>query len=120
MSIFTGLVGQWFLRRAMELGGLLGTLFMLYQGLPPSAQEAIQKLLTGGWENVTLGALAPLALAVWGYVWSLRSTTKPQIVIDNKQVPIKTLPAGKKTIVEESARTAIERKPTIFEQWFKR
>lgn len=119
MNIFTGLIGQWLLRRAMEIGGLVGALLMLYQGLPPSTQTAIGKALTGDWQDIPLGTLVPLAVAVWGYVWSFRSTTKPQVVIDNKQVPIKELPAGKKTVVVESARTAIEKKPTLFERLFK-
>lgn len=116
MHIFTNVIFGWFLRRGLELGGLFGAIWVMYSGLPPASQEAVQQLFTGGWEQVTLGALAPIFVALWGYVWSFRSTLKPQVVVDGKQVPIKALPQVRQTIVEEAARTAASKRgKTLFD-----
>jgi hypothetical protein len=116
MTILTNVVLGWFVRRGLELGGLLGALWVFYTNLPPASQDAIQQLFTGGWEQVTLGALFPILAALWGYVWSFRSTVKPQVVVDGRQVPIKSLPQGRQTLVEETARTvAGKRGKTLFD-----
>lgn len=99
---------QWIVRRVMELGGLGGTLVAAYLALPPATQEALGRLLARDWQDVTLGSLAPIALAIWGYVWSFRSTVRPQVTVDNRQVPIKDMPKSTQTIVTEKARTVVE------------
>lgn len=116
----TNLIGAWLIRRALEIGGLVGALISVFLALPPDAQESIGQLLTGRWQDVTLGALVPLVIAAWGYVWSWRSTFKPQVVVDHRQVPIEDIAAGKKVLVEESARTAAARKkPKTVLDWFR-
>ena len=118
----TNLVGAWLLRRALEIGGLVGALLSLYSALPPDAQASIAQLLTGQWQDLTLGALVPLAISIGGYIWSWRSTMAPQVVVDRKQVPIKDIPGGNQVAVEEIARTAVavkKRKPSILD-WFLR
>ena len=116
----TNLVGAWLIRRALEIGGLVGALISIFLALPPDTQESIGQLLTGRWQDVTLGALVPLIIAAWGYIWSWRSTFKPQVVVDRTQVPIEDIPA--QVFVEESARTAAEKKKpkrkTILD-WFR-
>lgn len=120
MNIFAGLAGQWILRRVLEVGGWIGTLVVVYQALPLDAQQAITQLLSGDWERVSLGALVTIGAALWGYVWSWKSTMKPQVVekVDGKavQVPVKELPAPARQTVEQAAREAAQRRPTILER----
>jgi hypothetical protein len=118
----TNLVGAWLLRRALEIGGLVGAVVTLFMALPPETQASIAQLLTGRWQDITLGALAPIAVALWGYVWSWRSTFRPQVVVDRRQVPLDDIAGGAQVLVEESARTAARKKPrrkTILD-WFRR
>lgn len=119
MGIFTGVVGAWLLRRGMELGGIIGTLVVAYMALPPGTQAAIERALTGNWQDVTLGALAPIVLSVWGYAWSFRATTKDQVVSNGQKGTLdeatKGLPAGTKTAIREKVETAAKR-PTLAER----
>jgi hypothetical protein len=104
---------QWAGRRAMEVGGILGTLFMLYQGLPEDQKGAINQLFTD-WQEVKLGALVPLAVALWGYAWSWRSTVKPHVVTeDGKQVSSKKLSGPTKQKVENEAKRVVADQPSI-------
>lgn len=116
MSFFTGLIGQWVLRRIMELGGLVGALLAAWNQLPPEAQGAILALLGRNWEQITIGSLIPLAVMLWGYVWSLLSTIKPQVVIDGKQVAMPRIASDKQTIVQEAARSAAAKPRTLWER----
>lgn len=100
------IVLAWLIRRAMEVGGLVGSLLAAWATLPPGTQNAVIGLLTSKWETVTLGALAPIALAVWGYAWSFISTVRPQVVTEaGKQI---ALPKGsiETTKVEVIAKSA--------------
>lgn len=116
MGIFTGVIGAWLLRRGMELGGLIGTLVVFYTNLPPGTQGAIGRALTGKWQDVTIGAIAPIALALWGYIWSLRATTKDQVVSNGKKIAMKELPSGTQTVIKEKVVTAVEKRPTLAER----
>lgn len=79
----------WLVRRGLELGGLIGTLAMVYQSLPPATQAAIGRAVQGDWQDITLGALFPLIVAIWGYVWSFRATVQPQVVTaDAQKIPL--------------------------------
>lgn len=124
MNLFTGVVAGWLGRRALELGGLVGTLAVAYINLPPGQQDAIQRVLTGRWEDVTLGAIIPLGAYIFSQVMSFRATVKDQVVLDGQRVePRKDMPAGKAILVEEIAATAVERKkrrPSILERMFGR
>lgn len=89
MSFFTGLIGQWIIRRILELGGLAGAALTGWNSLPPATQEAILAVLGARWQEVTLGTLAALVPSIWGYVWSFLSTIKPQVVTaDHEQIPL--------------------------------
>jgi len=116
-SLFTGLVGQWLLRRALELGGVIGAAFLWFQALPPDQQSMLVTVLTGEWRAIPLGAVVGILFSLGGYIWSWISTMRPQVVVDNRQVPTKDLPAATKTVVEESARTAAAKKrPSLSER----
>lgn len=79
----------WIARRALELGGLAGAGLTAWNNLPPTTQDAILMVLGRNWETITLGALAPIGVSLWGYVWSALSTFKPQVVTtDKRQIPI--------------------------------
>lgn len=124
MNLFQNIAVQWAGRRALEVGGLIGTLFVFYQNLPPATQAAIGKVFTNEWQDITLGSLVPIVAAAWGYVWSFRSTVKDQIVSDGKKIDTKKdLPRNKKVLVDEIANVAVEkkaaeRKPNIFDKLF--
>lgn len=109
-NILKNVVVAWLIRRAMELGGIFAIIVGVVQALPPSSQAALWRVLQGDWQNVPLGAIVGIIVAVWGYAWSFRSTTRSQIVTDNKQVPISELPQAKQTVVEEIGRTAVAKK----------
>lgn len=113
---------QWFGRRALEVGGLVGFLFTFYQTLPPATQASIGKVFTNEWGDITLGSLAPIAVALWGYVWSFRSTVAPHVVTEaGKQVATKKLSGPTKAKVEKEAATVIQHQPSIFDhRWFGR
>lgn len=102
MSLFVAWLG----RRALELGGLAAALFQIWAALPPGTQAALGAILTNKWQSVTLGALAPLAVALWGYLLSLRATLKPQIVVNGKQTDLKKLSGPTKALVEQAAAAA--------------
>ncbi len=111
--MFQNVIVGWFTRRGLELGGIFGILWTIYANLPPASQNAIERLMTGQWQEVTLGALAPLGIAVFGYLWSFRSTVKPQVVTtDAKQI---TLPkhAEATELVEDIAKRAKANLPYV-------
>jgi hypothetical protein len=115
MSFLTGIVGQWLLRRVMELGGLAAAALTAWNNLPPHVQEAIIGLLGAKWQDITLGTLVGLGVAAWGYIWSFVSTIKPHVTVDGVQTPVKALPADKQVVVEESARTAQAKRRTLMD-----
>lgn len=121
MSLLTGVVAGWLGRRALELGGLLGTISAAFLALPPGQQEAIIQVLTGNWQNVTLGATVYLV----SQVLSFRATVKDQVVVDGERVdPRKDLPSTTRVFVEEAAITAVQQKkrrqPGLLERLFGR
>jgi hypothetical protein len=112
-SFFTSTLVAWLTRRAAELGGLL---LAAEQVAPGTTQELLRTsgmLLTGQWENVSLGAVFGLVSVIGGLIWNVRSTFGGHTTVDGQRVPNKKLPAQKKVMVEEVARTAKPR--TIFE-----
>ncbi len=87
--MFQNVIIGWLARRALEIGGIVGALLTAWNNLPPATQEAILSVLGRNWETITLGALAPIALSIWGYVWSFVSTRAPQVVTtEGKKIPI--------------------------------
>lgn len=115
MSFLTSVIGQWIVRRILELGGLAAAGLTAWNNLPPHVQEAIIGLLGAKWQDITLGTLFGLGVAAWGYVWSFISTVKPHVTVDGIQTPVKALPDDKKVIVEESARTAQAKRRTLMD-----
>ena len=107
-AFFSSIVVKWWLRRFMELGGIVGTGLSVWNGLPETTQGVILLLLSRNWDSITLGSLIPVGVALWGYIWSFLSTNKNQVVVDGQQVSMKEIP--RQTVVEEIARTAIEKR----------
>lgn len=105
--MFQNVIIGWLARRALEIGGIVGAGLTAWNNLPPATQEAILSVLGRNWETITLGALAPLALSVWGYVWSFLSTRAPQVVTtEGKKLPL--TPVGSK---EAEAIASLAPKP---------
>ena len=115
----------WLIRRALEIGGLVGSVVMvgldIWNSLPPAAQDAVMSLLSRNWEGITLGSLVPLAMAIWGYAWSFKATVQDQAVANGKKVKLDELPQSTKTMVKEKVKTVVEKKkaePGILERLF--
>lgn len=120
MQFFTGLIGKWFLRRGMEIGGLLGALVAYFLSLPPGQQQTILRILQGDWSDIPLGSVVALVVALAGYIWSFISTVRPQVVVNNEQVPIRELSPVVQREVRVEARDAVERKPGLLDRLFGR
>jgi hypothetical protein len=118
MSILSSVALGWFGRRVLDWGGWLGTFLLsvigIYNSLPPGAQEAIQAVLSGRWQDITLGAIIPLAALVWSQIASFRSTVKPQVVTaDGQRVEMdKLAPADQRavnaTVVKAAPKTILD------------
>jgi len=108
--MFQNVILGWFARRGLELGGLAIAITTFITSLPPAYQEALWKLVSGHWQDVQLGVLVGIAVTAWGYIWSFRSTVKPQIVSGGQQVPIKALAPADQTLVETKAETAVAKR----------
>jgi hypothetical protein len=114
MFIKSVVVG-WLGRRILDWGGWLGTFLLvvigLYNALPATSQAAIGSAIRGDWQDITLGALIPLAGLVVSQVMSFRATVKPQVVTpDGEKVAMKELPKTTQTVVKEQAKTVVEKK----------
>ncbi len=81
--MFKNVVLGWLGRRALEVGGLVGMLWSAYTVLPPARQEIINRIFTGEWQDITLGALVPFLGYVISQVLSFRATVKPQVVTED-------------------------------------
>jgi hypothetical protein len=115
MSILSSVALGWFGRRILDWGGWLGTFLLtvigLYNGLPPVAQQAIQAVVTGHWQDLTLGSLVPLAMLVWSQISSFRATVRPQIVTsDGQKVELDKLQPAVQATVEATAVAAPRRR----------
>lgn len=114
----------WVFRRLLDFGGIIATAvsfgFGVYAALPASSQDAVRTVLTGRWEDVTLGAFLPAVVAVVGAVVSYRATVKPQAVTrDGTKVKLDDLSASTRARVEIDAKEAPKRTFNPF-QWFLR
>jgi hypothetical protein len=107
-AFLSSVVAKWWLRRFLELGGLIGVALKAWSELPPELQNTVILFLTAKWETITLGSLVPLVMAIGGYLWSFISTKRNQVVVDGQQVAMQEIP--QKTAVEEIARTAIQKR----------
>jgi hypothetical protein len=114
-SLAQNVVLGWLFRRAQEIGGLVGTLALLYVGLGPQGQETISQLLGGSWQNVSLGAIATMAVYVWSQVQSFRATVKPQVVTTEGKKITPQPDSTAQAKIEAIAVTA-PRKPTLLER----
>lgn len=114
-KLFSSVALGWFGRRVLDWGGWIGTVAVaalgFYNALPPSQQAVFQRAWEGNWQDITLGSIVPLLVLVFSQVMSFRATTKPAIVTeDGQKASTDRLPSAKKTMVEEVAETAIQKK----------
>lgn len=125
-NLFTSAALGWLGRRVLDWGGWVGTIaaggLALYANMTPTQQDSIGRLLSGNWQEVTLGAIAPLIMLVFSQVMSFRATVKPQVVTsDGKKVGLPELAESTQTIVEASADNAVarrKRKPNLLQILF--
>jgi hypothetical protein len=123
-NLFSSAALGWFLRRIPDWGGWVGTLFVglieLWERLPPSSQDAIQRVLGGAWEEITIGSIIPLGALVWSQLMSYKATVRDQVVVDGQKVTDKDLSETKQREVKKVVAPAIEKKsePNIFERIF--
>jgi len=110
-AFLSSVVVQWWVRRFLELGPVVGGALSWFLNQPPEVQQTILTLLQGNWATVTLGTI----VTIGGYVWSYISTRRNQVTIDGQQVPMPQIP--QRTAVEEIARTVAiqKRRMTVVE-----
>jgi hypothetical protein len=95
----------WLGRRALEVGGLAGTVLAAYMALQPNQQDIVNRILTGRWQDITLGAFIPFLIYIGSQVLSFRATVKPQVVTnDGKKIDMKKLPPQTRAEVNIGAR----------------
>lgn len=84
MKLFSAVGIGWLLRRVPDIGGWLVTIgggaYTFYQVLPPSAQHTVQQVLTGHWQDVTLGSAFGVIMVAFATWRSYKATVKPAIV----------------------------------------
>lgn len=117
MSILSSVAIGWLGRRVLDWGGIaLGGAFGLiqfYNAMPPQVQTLVQKVATGHWQEITLGAVPGLIVWGWSQFQSFKATTRPQIVTDEgKRVETdKLAPSVQQTInasVKEAPKTILD------------
>lgn len=104
MSILSSVALGWLGRRVLDWGGIAigGTfgLIQFYNNMPPPLQVLVQKVATGHWQEITLGAVPGLLVWGWSQFQSFKTTTRPQVVTDEgKRVEMdKLAPAAQQTV----------------------
>lgn len=118
-KLFTGLFAQWASRRGLEIGGLLVAVSAIDPTVIQTILGTVGALLSGDFENVSVGALIGLVSTIGGLIWNARSTFTPHVVTeDGKQVSTKRLSEPTKTKVEKEAATVAKHQPSMFERLF--
>ena len=120
--MFQNVILGWVTRRGLELGGLFGAAVAWYLAQPPATQDAINRIFTGGWREVPVGIYVGVGAALWGYIWSFRSTVRPQVVTtDKQQIPLPSAGEGAGTTRKVETIAAAAPKPrTLWERLFAR
>lgn len=115
MSILSSVALGFFGRKLLDVGGWVGGVAMaafgFYAAATPAQQAVIGNILTGKWQDITLGALVPFIIWGWGQFMSYRATVRPQVVTSDGQ-KIQSLPDSVQATVEAAA-TAVPRRKTI-------
>lgn len=117
----------WIWRRFLEIGGVVGFFggiaFKYWSSLDPAQQSVIARLFSRAYADVTIGelkvVLIPFAMALWGYVWSFRSTVAPQVVTsDGKRTESKKMAPEQQVQVEIAAKEVAVQPKSIFDGIF--
>lgn len=112
--MFQNVIVGWLARRGLELGGLVAAAVTWYMTQTPAQQDAINRIFTGGWREVPIGIYLGIAVTLWGYVWSFRSTVQPQVVTQAGQKIVPKAGTVAQANIETQAKAA-PKAPTIFE-----
>lgn len=117
-NLFTGTVGKWALRRVMELGGLATLLATVDPTVLQNLLRALGSIVTGDFENVSLGTIIALVGMIWGLVWNGASTFSPHVTVEGERIDVKELPAPKRRRVREQVEPIVEKRKrkSIFER----
>ena len=103
--MFQNVVWGWLGRRAVEIGGLVGLVWSAYAALAPGQQDLVNRIVTGKWQDITLGALVPFLIYAGSQVLSFRATVKPQVVTpDGAKTDFKKLPPTTRAKVQIDAK----------------
>lgn len=87
--MFQNVIWGWLSRRGIELGGIAAAALSWYMTRTPAEQDAINRVFTGDWREVPIGVYIGIGATIWGYVWSFRATTAPQVVTaDAHKIPL--------------------------------
>lgn len=78
--MFKNVVLGWLGRRALEVGGLVGAAFSAYLALGEPQKDVVNRIVSGDWQNITLGAIVPFLVYIGSQVLSFRATVQPQVV----------------------------------------
>jgi len=114
--MFQNVIVAWLFRRALEVGGVVVFVSQVYAALPPYVQAAIAEVLTGAAspQNIAI-AIGGIVVALWGYVWSFRSTVGTHVVTgDKQQIPVK--PDTRAASEIEAKAVAAPKPKTILER----
>ena len=120
--MFQNVILGWFTRRGLELGGVFAAGLAWYMAQPPATQDAINRIFTGGWREVPVGIYLGIGATIWGYIWSFRSTVRPQVVTrDAHQIPLPKEGQGAGTTRNVETIAAGAPKPkTLWEHLFRK
>lgn len=111
MSILSSVAIGFFGRKLLDVGGWVGGVAMaafgFYAAATPAQQAVIGNILTGKWQDITLGALVPFIIWAWGQFMSYKATVRPQIVTsDGQKIELQQLPPTGQAVVENAVAAA--------------
>lgn len=113
----TTLLG-WLTRRVAEIGGVLLAASAMDPTIIPAMLETVGALLTGNFDDVSLGAIIGLVSTAGGLIWNARSTFKSQVVVHGQKVDMKDLPPSTRSQVTTSADNQLTNKGNLLERLF--
>lgn len=115
-AIASNIIIGWLWRRVQEVGGLLTIVITVYSAMPVDKQAVVVAILTGQGGGLSIAAGFGFLVYAFSQVQSYRSTTKPQIVAGNQQVPIKDLPILTREQVKDIVQAETGVRPEIIEK----
>lgn len=121
MNLFTNVALGWLRRRVPDWGGWIGTFLaaalVIYNNMTTDQKAMIEQVLSGNWQEITLGAIVPFCVLIVSQVFSFRATVTPQAVTTDG---VKIVPKHGSVVEEQINEVAVgvkpqSLKPTLFE-----